>query len=71
MGTAATKAKRKWNKENYTNITAAMKPELALRLKESCRENGVSVTSVITALVERYLDAEDKALKEACTKAGS
>ena len=70
MGTAATRAKRKWNKENYTNITAAMSPELASRLKESCRENGVSVTSVITRLVEGYLDAGGSALMETYPEKG-
>lgn len=64
MGTAGTKAKRKWNKEHYTNITAAMNPELAARLKENCQENKVSVTSVITELVAGYLDTEVPPPKE-------
>jgi hypothetical protein len=64
MGTAATKAKRKWNKEHYTNVTAAMNPQLASKLKKSCEENGVSITSVITGLVARFLDAEVPAPKE-------
>ena len=58
MGTAATKAKRKWNKEHYTNVTVALSPELAVKLKESCKEKGVSVTSVITMLVAEYLDGK-------------
>ena len=64
MGSAATKAKRKWNNEHYTNVTAAMNPELAAKLKEHCRENGVSVTSVITGLVAGYLDTEAPAPKD-------
>jgi hypothetical protein len=56
MGTAATRAKRKWNKEHYTNITAALDPSLASRLKSRCKDDGVSVTSVISTLVTRYLD---------------
>ena len=64
MGTAATKAKRKWNSEHYTNITAAMNPELATKLKERCMEKGVSVTSVITELVAGYLDTEVAAPKD-------
>ena len=58
MGTAATKAKRKWNSEHYTNVTAAMNPELAAKLKGHCKENFVSVTSVITELVAGYLGAD-------------
>jgi hypothetical protein len=61
MGTAATRAKRKWNSGHYTNVTAAMKPELAAELKEHCRERGVSVTSVITGLVAVHLGAETPA----------
>lgn len=64
MGTAATKAKRKWNSEHYTNVTAAMNPELAIGLKAHCREKGISVTSVITELVAGYLDAGIPAPKE-------
>jgi len=64
MGTAGTKAKRKWNKEHYTNITAAMDPELAARLKMDCKEKSVSVTSVITGLVAGHLDTETPASKE-------
>jgi hypothetical protein len=58
MGNAATKAKRKWNYEHYINITAAMNPELATKLKENCRKQQVSVTSVVTALVAGYLNTE-------------
>jgi len=68
MGTAGTRAKRKWNKEHYTNITAAMNPELASMLKEKCKENGVSVTSVITGLVAGYLDTEIPIPKETSQK---
>jgi hypothetical protein len=64
MGTAATKAKRKWNNEHYTNVTAAMDPELAAKLKENCKENSVSVTSVITELVAGYLNTEAPEPKE-------
>jgi len=58
MGTAATRAKRKWNSTHYTNVTAAMKQELAVQFKERCKENGVSVTSVISELVAEYLGTE-------------
>ena len=58
MGTSATKAKRKWNKEHYTNVTAAMKPEMAAELKQRCQEGSKSVTSVITELVAEYLSME-------------
>ena len=68
MGTAATKAKRKWNSEHYTNITAAMDPKLAAKLKDDCRMRGVSVTSVITELVAGYLDAEVPVQKETAMK---
>jgi len=65
MGTAATRAKRKWNSQHYTNVTAAMNPELAAKLKEKCKEECVSVTSVITELVAAYLDTEAPIHKEA------
>lgn len=58
MGTAATKAKRKWNSEHYTNVTVAMNPELAAKLKEECKEKSKSVSSVIIGLVAVYLEAE-------------
>jgi hypothetical protein len=58
MGTAATRAKRKWNKEHYTNVTVAMNPGLASKLKGKCKEDSVSVSSVITRLVAGYLGAE-------------
>lgn len=64
MGTAATKAKRKWNNEHYTNITAAMNPVLADRLKKDCKEKGISVTSVITRLIVEHLDADISDSKE-------
>jgi hypothetical protein len=59
MGSAATRAKRKWNREHYTNITVAMNPQLAVRLKERCGKEGVSVTSVITELIAGYLGGDD------------
>jgi gas vesicle protein len=71
MGTAATKAKRKWNREHYTNITTAMTPGLANKLKENCRENGKSVTSLITELVSVYLDINDSSPKEKSKKTAS
>jgi hypothetical protein len=64
MGTAATKAKRKWNSEHYTNVTAAMNPEMAAKLKDYCKGKGESVTSVITSLVAGYLETETPIPKE-------
>ena len=64
MGTAATRAKRKWNSEHYTNVTVAMNPELAAKLKENCKEGHVSVSSVITGLVAGYLDTDVPSPKE-------
>ena len=58
MGTAATKAKRKWNSKHYTNVTVAMNPELAAMLKEYCVGKKVSMASVITGLVAGHLGAE-------------
>jgi xanthine/uracil permease len=43
---------------NSNNITVAMSPQLAVRLKERCGKEGVSVTSVITGLVVGYLGGE-------------
>jgi len=59
MGTAATRAKRKWNREHYTTVTVALDPRLAATLKEHCKEEGVSMSSVIVGLVSGYL--QDKA----------
>jgi hypothetical protein len=64
MGTAATRAKRKWNREHYTNVTVAMDPKLAARLKEHCKGQGASVTSVVTGLVAGYLKEETSSFKE-------
>ena len=64
MGTAATRAKRKWNSQHYTNVSAAMDQELAAKLKERCRQDSVSVTGVITRLVAGYLEAEPPGPKE-------
>ena len=64
MGTAATRAKRKWNSEHYTNVTVAMNPELAAKLKEDSKEKGVSASSVIKELVAEYLNAKVPAAKE-------
>ncbi len=58
MGSAATKAKRKWNREHYTNVTVALNPVLAAELKADCRGKGVSVSSVIDGLVAQYLSTE-------------
>jgi hypothetical protein len=64
MGTAATRAKRKWNSEHYTNVTVAMNPELAVKLKECCRGKGLSVSSVVTGLVAGYLETDAPPPKE-------
>jgi hypothetical protein len=64
MGTAATRAKRKWNREHYTNITVALDPKLAATLKGHCNEQGVSVSSVITKLVTGHLKAETSSFEE-------
>ncbi|MCL1982499.1 MAG: hypothetical protein FWG53_05315 [Clostridiales bacterium] len=58
MGTAATRAKQKWNEGHYTVVRAAMDPELAAGLKKRCKDEGVSVASVITGLVMGHLGTE-------------
>lgn len=68
MGTAATKAKRKYNSEHYINVTAALNPELAAKLKAACKDKDVSVTSVIAELVAGYLGAEVSPPKERLRK---
>ena len=64
MGSAATKAKRKWNRNHYTNVTIAMNPKIAANLKADCNEKGISVTSVITMLITEYLNTEAQPPKE-------
>lgn len=44
MAKTSTQAKRKWNKENYTEFRAIVPKALGLRFKELCNEKGISIT---------------------------
>jgi hypothetical protein len=51
MGTPATKAKQRWNKEHYVQIKVCVKPEVAREFKRSCASEGVSMAGRISALM--------------------
>lgn len=68
MGSAATRAKRKWNNLHYTNVTVALNPDIVVKLKSTCSEKGVSVNSVITGLVAEYLCVESSHSKAVHSK---
>lgn len=44
MGTAATRAKNKYNAANYEKIYLTVKPEIAERFRSACGENSQAVT---------------------------
>ena len=68
MGTAATRAKQKWNSGHYTNVAVAMNPVMVAQLREDCKMKGISVASVIAELVAGYLNTEAPISKEKALK---
>ena len=59
MGTAATRAKNKYNSMNYERIYLSVRPEVARRFRDACGEDSQAVALV------RLLDAADEGKREA------
>jgi len=54
MSRASTAAKQRWNKLHYSEIKASLGKDLVERFKAQCREDGVSIASVLAALMTDY-----------------
>lgn len=55
MGKTSWQVKKKYNDKTYGRISADIPKELAEQFKVRCKENGVSIASVIQEAVEYYL----------------
>jgi hypothetical protein len=54
MSRASTAAKQRWNKLHYSEIKASLKKDLVEHFKAKCKENEVSIASVLAALMTDY-----------------
>jgi hypothetical protein len=54
MSTASTKAKQRWNKAHYAEIKASLEKDLVKRYKARCKENEVSIASVLATHMREY-----------------
>ena len=54
MSGASTAAKQRWNKLHYSEIKASLGKDLVERFKTQCREDEVSIASVLAALMTDY-----------------
>ena len=61
MGTSATKAKNKYNKENYKQFKANLKPELFNRIDSYCKKNNLSRSQFLTKAID-LLEQKNKGL---------
>ena len=52
MGKTSNKVKDKWNSANYTQIKAAVRPEIAATFKAACQANNVSMNSELSGFME-------------------
>lgn len=52
MGTSATKAKNKYNKENYKQFKVNLKPELFTRIDEYCKKHELSRSQFLTRAID-------------------
>ena len=52
MGKTSNKVKDKWNSANYTQIKAAVRPEIAAAFKAACQANNVSMNSELSKFME-------------------
>ena len=57
---AATQAKKRWNKEHYTQVKVHVAPETASAFKLKCQAAGVSMASVISQCMAEYGEAAVK-----------
>lgn len=54
MSIASVKARQRWNKANYAEIKASLKKDLVKQFKDKCKENEVSIASVLAAYMLEY-----------------
>ena len=54
MSIAETTAKQRWNKIHYAEIKASLKKDLVEQFKAKCKENDVSIASVLAMLMSEY-----------------
>lgn len=64
MAKTSTQAKRKWNKENYTEFRAIIPKEIGMRFREVCNEKGISYNSILTKSIIDFLEENEKNSKE-------
>lgn len=64
MAKTSTQAKRKWNKENYTEFRAIVPKALGLRFKELCGEKGVSYNSILVKAVRDFVEDSEKQIND-------
>jgi len=57
---AATQAKKRWNKEHYTQVKIHVAPETASAFKLKCQAAGVSMASVISQYMAEYSETAVK-----------
>ena len=54
MSIASTTAKQRWNKAHYAEIKASLEKDLVESFKAKCKENGVSIASVLATQMSEY-----------------
>jgi hypothetical protein len=54
MGKASTRAKTKWNSENYKQVKVSIDPEIASAFKSACEAAGVSMAGELSRFMEEY-----------------
>jgi hypothetical protein len=54
MSIASTAAKQRWNKVHYADIKASLDKYLVEQFKAKCKENGVSIASVLATQMSEY-----------------
>jgi hypothetical protein len=56
IGTAATRAKQRWNSEHYVQVKISVEPELARAFKKSCEDSNVSMAKELSGYMEEYTE---------------
>jgi len=58
MSIASTAAKQRWNKAHYAEIKASLNKDLVENFKAKCKENGVSIASVLAMKMSEYCGSD-------------
>jgi hypothetical protein len=68
MSIASTEAKHRWNKAHYAEIKASLQKDLVEQFKKKCKENGVSIASVLAMQMSEYCGRSilPKKVKKTC-----